>query len=151
MHTFRCCTRVHRYPGTDPAWGMAFTVMAHKMLAFFGDLDAVRNQYSRLKLYIHYLARIPGVDPKVPPFVESGLLTYNVYVRMILPIKGSSVLFCFVLEKLFLSSFFFKKNQNKENKDIQSCRVFQSVVLMCTMTHTGSKVRRLGQAWRQYC
>ena len=67
------------YPGTDPAWGMAFTVMSHKMLAFFGDLDAVRRQYSRLQLYIEYLAQIPGVDPVVAPFKESGLLTYNVY------------------------------------------------------------------------
>jgi hypothetical protein len=57
----------------------AFTVIAHKMLTFYGNAEIVAAQYDRLKLYMHYLANIPGVDPVVAPFVESGLLTYNIY------------------------------------------------------------------------
>ena len=66
-------------PGTDPAWGMAFTVIAHHMLDWYGDLRAVEEQYAGLVLYMRYLRNIPGVIPVVAPFNESGLLTYNVY------------------------------------------------------------------------
>jgi len=66
-------------PGTDPAWEMAFTSISHHMLSWFGDREAVRGHYAGLQLYILYLSKIPGVDPVVAPFTESGLLTYNVY------------------------------------------------------------------------
>ena len=66
-------------PGTDPAWGMAFTSIAHHLLTWYGDREAVARHYPGLQLYIEYLGKLPGVDPIVPPFEESGLLTYNVY------------------------------------------------------------------------
>ena len=52
-------------PGTDPAWGMAYTVIAHHMLDWYGDLRAVEEQYAGLVLYMRYLRNIPGVDPVV--------------------------------------------------------------------------------------
>ena len=66
-------------PGTDPAWGMAYTVIAHHMLDWYGDLRAVEEQYAGLVLYMRYLRNIPGVDPVVAPFTQTELLTYNVY------------------------------------------------------------------------
>jgi alpha-L-rhamnosidase len=66
-------------PGTDPAWGMAYTVIAHYMLDWYGDLRAVEEQYAGLVLYMQYLRNIPGVDPVVAPFSQTDLLTYNVY------------------------------------------------------------------------
>ena len=66
-------------PGTDPAWGMAWISISHLMLTWHADIDAVRRHYPGLRLYIEYLSRIPGVDPAVPPFTDSALLTYNVY------------------------------------------------------------------------
>lgn len=65
-------------PGTDPAWGMAYTVIAHHMLDWYGDLRAVREQYAGLVLYMKYLSGIPGVDPVFAPFKQTDLLTYNV-------------------------------------------------------------------------
>ena len=66
-------------PGTDPAWGMAYTVIAHHMLDWYGDLRAVKEQYAGLVMYMRYLRNIPGVNPVVAPFNETALLTYNVY------------------------------------------------------------------------
>ena len=66
-------------PGTDPAWGMAYTVIAHLMLDWYGDLRAVEEQYAGLVRYMKYLRGIPGVNPVVPPFNVTGLLTYNVF------------------------------------------------------------------------
>ena len=81
----RLFNRPHMLPGTDgrllyadPAWGMAFTSIAHHLLVWYGDREAVAQHYPGLQLYIDYLSKIPGVDPIVPPFTESGLLTYNV-------------------------------------------------------------------------
>ena len=58
---------------------MAFTSIAHHMLTWYGDKEAVRRWYPGLQLYIRYLSKIPGVDPVVAPFTATGLLTYNVY------------------------------------------------------------------------
>ena len=66
-------------PGTDPAWGMAFVSISHHLLTWYADTEAVRRHYPGLQQYIQYLSRIPGVDPSVPPFTKSKLLTYNVF------------------------------------------------------------------------
>ena len=81
-------------PGTDPAWGMAYTVIAHHMLDWYGDLRAVEEQYAGLVLYMRYLRNIPGVDPVVAPFNHSGLLTYqassSVYWALDMCVAGPS-------------------------------------------------------------
>ena len=59
---------------------MAFMSISHHLLTWYGDREAIRKHYPGLQLYIDYLSKIPGVDPIVPPFTESGLLTYNVYL-----------------------------------------------------------------------
>jgi hypothetical protein len=50
-------------PGTDPAWGMAFTSISHLMLKWHNDVAAIRRHYPGLQLYIEYLSKVPGINP----------------------------------------------------------------------------------------
>lgn len=79
------------YPGTDPAWGMAYVVVSHHLLEWYGDLEAVEAQYTGLVLYMDYLRRLPGVNPSVPPFETSGLLTYNLFSDWDRPVISGAV------------------------------------------------------------
>eukprot|EP00035_Acanthoeca_spectabilis_P015620 m.312368 g.312368 ORF g.312368 m.312368 type:complete len:1248 (+) comp16402_c0_seq3:101-3844(+) len=68
-----------KLPGVDPSWGMAYTVISHHLLDWYGDIDTVEEQYDGLVLYMEYLSNVVGVNPPVPAFKTSGLLTYNIF------------------------------------------------------------------------